>query len=216
MPAGKRNVVGIVVGTMMGLGLAGQAAAGDVYRACADTGNKQVRPSSILVNSLPACTNKEAVHVWNQTGPQGLQGPQGPTGPSAAYVKYGQPLTVLPVTPAGSFPNEAWTDVATLDLPAGSYVITAKASRIVNRSTTEAEVADVKCALNVADGTLATVASEASVGSRRTITLVDTAAFNPTEAKTVKLRCVNRSPVGDVLVGEFYISAIKVGSINWQ
>lgn len=197
---------------------AGEAVAADLFRACADGNNHQVRPSSIQVNSAPQCTAKESVHTWNQAGPQGPAGPQGsqgPAGPSAVYTRYGQPLVSLGTTPAGSFPYETPTEITTFTLPPGYYVVTASLSRIVNSAFTEGERAEVRCVIKSPDG--AHIEGEpvhATIGPRQTGSLLVTAVALPVATKTYSLVCFNRDPVGALVVGEYRIQATRVGSLH--
>jgi hypothetical protein len=217
MLARKQRRLAGMMGVIAGIGMAGPALAADVYRACADVNNRQIRPSSILVNATPLCTSKENVHLWNQTGPQGAQGLPGPAGPSAVYTKIGQPLVPLPVNPDGTVQGEVWTEVGTIDLPGGNYAITATANRIYNNALTEVERTEVRCFLNTVDGTqlAGVVASHASLGPRQVAALTVTAVAISPLPKTYRLVCTNRTTVGDVGVGEFSFMAIKVGAVHY-
>lgn len=220
MLARKQKRLAGMLGMIAGVGMAGPVLAADIYRACADGNNKQIRPSSILVNAMPSCTAKENVHLWNQTGPQGLQGLQGlqgPAGPSAVYTKIGQPLVPLPANPDGTVQSEILTEVGTVDLPGGNYAITATANRIYNNALTEAERTEVRCFLNTVDGTqlASIVPSHASVGPRQVASLTVTAIATSPVAKTFRLVCTNRTMMGNVGVGEYSFMAIKVGAVHY-
>jgi hypothetical protein len=74
------------IGTAAALATAGAlmlgtpARAADVYNACFNTLKQKVRASTLLVNATPICKATEALHTWNEDGPQGPQGPQGVPG----------------------------------------------------------------------------------------------------------------------------------------
>ncbi len=64
------------------------------------------------------CFSWETALDWNQQGPPGPQGPAGPPGPTAAFVEQGPgPISINPG------PNQ----IGELDLPAGNYVVFARA-----------------------------------------------------------------------------------------
>lgn len=208
-----------------GLLMAGPAAAEDVFRACTDLVSGEVRAGSIEVNSLPACRLRETLKTWNQTGPQGpqgVQGPQGaqgpqglpgaqgPAGPSAGYFRRGQPGLSLPVTPFGSSP--LYTEVGALSLPAGSYVITGTAV-VGNGANSATEIAAVRCAVQ---SPYATVSSDTALYEHDSATLVATSGFVLPGADTVRLRCQNANPWGSVILTQYTLVAIKVGTLQEQ
>jgi hypothetical protein len=97
---------------------------GGVIHGCYDKHSGAIRVYDGSTNQPSGCTVKEAALDWNQRGPQGVPGPQGAkgdTGPSNGYV---DAWSNAPVYIDGVQP----TTVASLDLPAGRYVIFAKGS----------------------------------------------------------------------------------------
>ncbi|HET8730544.1 MAG TPA: hypothetical protein VFM34_05475 [Moraxellaceae bacterium] len=201
-----------LLGAACGLGGAGQALAQDVFRGCADSATHELRPGSVEVNDLPACKPRETQHSWNQAGPQGPQGPQGlqgPAGPSAAWYRNGQPLVVLPVSPLGT--TQPWSDVGAIDLPAGQYVITGTA--ILGNRSSASDPAAVTCALASPYGG---VTSDTALYAHDTRTLVATSGFDLPGPAQVQVKCRNANPYGDVLVSNFTLVAIKVGSLVQQ
>ena len=108
-----------------------------VYTACKLNATGTIRlidPSLPPANLMSHCVSVETQVSWNQVGqqgPQGTQGPQGnpgkdgtngapgPTGPSDAYVDESNVFHHLVNGP---------TDVAHVVLPAGSYIVFAKAT----------------------------------------------------------------------------------------
>lgn len=199
-----------LMGAAFGLGGAGQAMAQDVFRACADATTHEIRPGSIEVNDLPACKPRETAHAWNQAGPQGPQGLQGPAGPSTAWLRNGQPLVVLPVTPLGA--SQAAIEVGTLDLPPGQYVITGTVV-VGNRSNSATELAAVYCSVTTP---YALVTSETGLRGHDATTLVATSGFDLPAATRVQLLCRNGNPYGDVLASRYTLVAIKVGTLVQQ
>lgn len=197
------------------LALTGPVVAADVYQACADANNHQIRPSSIKVNAAATCAAREAVHSWNQNGPQGPQGPQGlqgPAGPSAVYIKQGQPLVALPVSP--DFFSANYTEVGSIDLPGGIYAVTVTVAGISNRSANPGDIADATCVITTDDRTQIAnvVPSRTSLGLRQTASIAVTGMAHSPLPKTFRVLCANRAPVGDVLVDSYNIMAIKVGA----
>lgn len=203
----------VVAMAWAGLSMAGPAAAQDLFQACSDNATGQVRAGSIEVNSLPLCRARESLRGWNQTGPQGPQGPQGaqgPAGPSAGYYTKGQPGLSLPVTPVGGAP--LYTEVGSLSLPAGNYVITGTA--IVGNGTYNAsEIAAIRC---VVQSPYATAYGESALYEHDTATVVATSGFVLPGADTVRLRCQNSNPWGSVVLTQYSLVAIKVGTLEQQ
>jgi hypothetical protein len=76
-----------------------------------------------VIDSAANCDPGETALNWNQQGapgPQGPAGPQGPPGQPPAYTKSVAKVTV----PDG---NTGFVEIARLDVPAGRYVVIAKA-----------------------------------------------------------------------------------------
>jgi hypothetical protein len=94
---------------------------GGVIHGCYSKASGAVRVTDNQTNAPKACTDKEQSLNWNQQGPQGLPGATGPkgdkgdSGASAGYI----------VTPDDT-PVSGSTSVASLWLPAGSYILSAK------------------------------------------------------------------------------------------
>ncbi len=79
--------------TMLGAGVSTTHA--DVYFGCFKNTTNKVRPSSVLVNSTPACKSTETLRSWNE------QGPQGPAGTSGITTCH--PEEFAGTAPAGTF-----------------------------------------------------------------------------------------------------------------
>jgi hypothetical protein len=110
---------------------------GKVFHACMlnNVGTMRLIDQSLPSGSLMShCTSFETAVAWNQTGQQGLPGLQGPAGPQGSEGPAGPtgPSDAYAVQPAGAdccpVLTKDRTEVARLTLPAGSYVLTGKAS----------------------------------------------------------------------------------------
>lgn len=132
--------------------------------------------------------------------------------PSAVYLKQGQPLVTLPVSPI--FHNASYTEVGSIDLPGGIYAVTATVAGISNRSPNPGDIADAACAITTDDRTyIANVVSgHVSLGLRQTTSMAVTGMAHSPLPKIYRVLCANRAPVGDVLVDSYNIMAIKVGA----
>jgi len=104
---------------------------GGVIHGCYQPKTGSVR---LMVNST--CPKSEPMAIaWNQTGQQGEQGIQGPAGPSDTWSARVQNQQAIATTsPYG-------TDLASVTVPAGNYLVTAKATILRNTATAGALVA---------------------------------------------------------------------------
>jgi len=117
----------VVVIAALGCGFAYAVIPGasGVIDGCYLKENGQLR---VIDASSTTCRPSEQALQWNVRGAQGLQGAQGvqgipgERGPSDVYFTSGVATNSLPV--AGGFPG-SYTVVATLTLPAGTYVLDA-------------------------------------------------------------------------------------------
>jgi len=158
----RRRVLRLALVTTGLLAVAGGIAyatipdSGNVFHACMLNNIGTVR---LIDRSLPSgslmshCTSFETEVAWNQTGqqgppgvqgPAGPAGPAGPTGPSDAYVAQPTGADCCPVL------TKDRTEVARLTLPAGSYVLTAKASIQNTRYDPDAPIS-ATCEIHYAD-----------------------------------------------------------------
>jgi hypothetical protein len=108
----------LLAGVGLGIALvAVEAVAQNQIRACVKPGTGTVR----IVGPTEQCKAGETLTVWGITGPQGPQGPQGAAGPAGTSdIFFNRNFQNVPLAP---FPG---VTVATLSLPPGSYVISAK------------------------------------------------------------------------------------------
>jgi hypothetical protein len=107
-------------------------------------GTLRVQDASSSNPLLRRCNASETAIMWNQAGPQGPAGPAGAQGPQGEPGRDGADGATGPQGPAGPVgPSDAYiareagyvglrshtlTNVLTLNLPAGQYVASAKAS----------------------------------------------------------------------------------------
>lgn len=78
-----------------------------------------------IIDETERCRSYEKTLTWSERGPQGPSGPQGATGPPGPAVAPAYFLAGMVDVPFGN-PSSGGTDtIATLDLPAGRYAITA-------------------------------------------------------------------------------------------
>src|SRR5215212_3895311 len=88
---------------------------GGVIHGCYEVGTGKLRVTDTQTNVPKTCTSKEAALDWNQQGPKGDTGAKGDPGTSDAYIG----------TADGTF-VPIGTDVISVWLPTGSYVVSAK------------------------------------------------------------------------------------------
>ena len=107
-----------------------------VIHACYDNQSGQVRIYDSQTNLPKSCGSKETAITWNKQGPQGLPGPKGDTGDPGAPGPQGDPGPQGERGPSDAYKHRSQdfvtlsgnvsTEVTSLDLPAGSYVVSAK------------------------------------------------------------------------------------------
>lgn len=129
--------------------------------------------------------------------PQGPQGPQGPAGDAAEIRAYTTPVNGGPTDLSNSM-----TQVASLNLPAGNYVVMSRANLVgsgLDPSTVLCSIAD-DAAQNISiDGKVI------ALSQHSTVTL--------DSPGTVTLNCL-KNGAGSVFVAQRWITAMKVTSIN--
>jgi hypothetical protein len=183
-----------------------------------------------IIDSAASCDASETALNWSQqgpagaTGPAGAQGPEGPPGQPPAFTKSVTKVTVPD--------NVGFVEVARLDVPAGRYVVIAKAVPFVAGTATlgvtaagcwlRVGVAGLNGALAVeqaSDLSTANLVTGNGVGAA-SATLVTTVAndFAPrgTLAKpgAISLRCSpGVIPSNDVIFREIRIAAIRVAEL---
>jgi hypothetical protein len=141
----------------------------------------------IIDGSVTQCKSGETSLNFNQTGSQGIQGVQGPIGPAGPQGLQGtQGLTGAtgetgPAGAAGT--SEVWatqglTTPQTVNVPAGSYVINARADGF----NTDNGPQTLTCSLSTGDASSVTLGGWRYSGS---VSLQDTAVFNAPATVTI-------------------------------
>ena len=147
------------------------------------------------------CPNSQKLIEWNQSGPAGPQGPAGPAGPSAGYVE-SSPTVALSANaeyPAAS----AFETVGSLSLPAGKYVVFAKA-RAFSANTSE-----VACRLDGSGLQDVGVVQTAPGDAQGSFSLMTGAEYSG--AGTATLSCAASQGAN---VGPIRIIAMRVGELT--
>jgi hypothetical protein len=197
------------------LGLAvGLAAAGIAYAAIPGTGGVihgcyQTNKGTLRVVESPSnCSAGETSLDWNQTGqqgiqgtqgPPGVQGPPGPIGPSNAYTASNAAVYTIDYGPS-VFP----TEIETLTVPAGEYVVWA---------TGDYNTGDGGLICTINNGAVATDSWTSPQEGNGSYAMVGTVSFS--SSGTIELDCVGASfnTVGPFM-GNNRLVAMQVGSIS--
>jgi hypothetical protein len=186
-----------------------------------------------VIDSTESCPGGETALNWNQQGPTGPAGPTGVQGPEGPQGPPGQPPAFTKSVIKATVPdNIGFVEVARLNVPAGRYVVIAKAVALVAGSKTLGVTA-AGCLLRVgaaglngqlaaeqaSDLASATLVTGNGLGSA-TATLVTTVAneFAPrgTLAKpgAISLRCQpGVIPSNDVTFTQIHVTAIRVAEL---
>jgi hypothetical protein len=175
------------------------------------------------VEENEACRSYETTLSWNQIGPRGPAGPAGPqgvkgdtgatggvgaTGPAGATGGAGPKGATGPAGPAG--PSDVYIarlavggNTLALNVPAGSYAISAKAALF----NADGDAQDAVCTLSTGDGTEARI-DPIGEADEQSISLLDAATFNA--PATITMSCSGFA----VTAYSKVISAIRVGAIH--
>jgi hypothetical protein len=97
-----------------------------LIHACYDKQSGQVRIYDSQTNLPKGCGSKEIAISWNQQGPQGIPGPPGPKGDKGDQGEPGPSDGYVKSTGYTSVDISNYTTVASLVLPVGNYVVSAK------------------------------------------------------------------------------------------
>jgi hypothetical protein len=216
----RNNVIGVLA-LFVALGGTGYAASGGfsqggALRACV---NEEGRLK--LVESGKRCHKGQKSVSWSQTGPKGANGApgangaagaagatgaQGPQGPSQAFEASHEGPNTL--TKSNKFELKT---LATLGVPAGSYVASATAT--VSGSTTLEE--EIICHLDNAQtgdegSNVVTLIPGGAFRAFDTVALEASAALP--SGGTWRFRCSTESP--EVKIEEIHIQAVQVASVS--
>lgn len=198
------------------------------------TGMVRVVDPAATATLAQGCISTELPIAWNQTGPQGPPGPSGPSGPPGpqgapgATGDRGVPGPSGPTGPAGTpgvsdgylayhdgfieLRDFSPTVVVTLHLPAGSYVITGKAS-LDNGDGSDPQ--DGTCSLSTGDVTRVRLGENSSTGgsgeSHELSVVVEDIAVLPSPG-TITMSCATFR--GGAVSSR--MTAVQVGAIHVQ
>jgi hypothetical protein len=100
------------------------------YTSTATNGSHKI----VLQDVGTSCPSGTTAIKWNQKGPAGPQGIQGPPGTVAGYFDTPNSITEIAL-------NTNWATVATMNLPAGRFLVTAKEVIVGQALTTNDPVA---------------------------------------------------------------------------
>lgn len=194
--------------------LASIPAAGGVINGCYTTANSLLAAKGSLrvIDDGERCRANERALPWNQIGPQGDPGEPGPAGPPGADGAAGEqgprgepgPSVAYSAGRGGyQFVGDADTVIASVDVPAGSYVLQA--------SATASNIHDLKgssgfCLIN--DRHRSDFALPNAVGMQTSVTQIGVRVF--AEPTTVRVICKSSGNTG---FGDARIVATLVGGI---
>jgi len=141
------GVAGLLAGAIPALALAGSGPV--VFHACVTSKNGAIR----IVSASARCAAGQHKIFWNQAGPRGRTGPKGAPGPVAAFEKQ----VVLSIF----LNSSSETTVASLNLPAGKFVVSA--ASLAGFSGTAPAVDGVQCDILSPEGGNAVAATQVNL-----------------------------------------------------
>jgi hypothetical protein len=155
-----------------------------------------------VIDSAAACKASEVAINWNVTGPKGDDGSPGATGPSDAFVVDGS-LTFS----SEPLNTTTFTTLASIPLPAGSFVVNGTAAFAGNSSFGVAQ-----CGFRTPAGPLSRAMQTTVGGSPNSFgTISLTAAFTLPVADEVSISCRGNS---SVVTQDGAITAIQVQTVT--
>jgi hypothetical protein len=226
----KVALVATLVGATGSAAIAAIPGSGGVISGCRDVKSGALRVIDAEANA--SCKSTERALDWNQTGPQGPQGPvgaQGATGPQGATGAQGEPgpagpqgmqgepgglSEVYAAAGSASVDGANYRTITSLDLPAGSYLVSGKAL-VHNQQDRSAVVAcnlyRGSTHLDTADATLPQPQIIGGVDSYDTIPFL--ASLVQTEGGQVRVECISANAVPGILVS-VKLAAQTVGTVQ--
>ena len=135
------------------------------------------------------------------TGPTGPAGPAGPSGISHAYVDAPDPTTSV------SLRNEDTTTVASVTVPAGSYLIFGKTA-LINYDA-NAQIANCGLSAALGDFTFVALSGLAAGGSEQSVS-VQSIALNVQDGTTITMNCSTYNGAAQ----STKLTAIAVDAVN--
>jgi hypothetical protein len=227
---GKRSWVALAAPMLAAVGVfllrATIPAPNGVIYGCYNKSGGAVR---VIDNDVTTCNSNETQLTWNQTGPQGPIGPQGPqgvTGPQGPSGPLGPQGLTGPQGPSGpsgaagpgglshayvdshvnavGLSGFADTPVASVNVPAGNYVIFGKA--IVGNG--DGDTQNGECKLSTGDHSGVRLAVANNGGYFQTISVQDSATFSQVTAVTMTCDTFNG------VAQNIKLTAIPVDNLN--
>ena len=191
--------------TGFGLGTMVSAHGGDITKihSCVNNESGEVR----IVNASVSCRGNETALDWNITGPTGPQGPS--TDAFATFQELGDSRGPISVPPA------TFVTVGSLNLPAGSYVVTASLFFVNDSMNPNPAIA--YCLLLIGSRNAQTEDTVPPPGARvgAAVSQALTVADQLVGPGIATLRCTNNG-FGNLSIATFNINAIKLGTLTFQ
>ncbi len=227
----KPGMVITLVAALVGattIGFAAATTAGVIY-ACVNNSSGTIH----IVSATTSCANNELLLVWNAEGPTGAQGATGPAGPTGAQGATGATGATGPQGPSDAYGTmryyssppfdvdiypRAFVSLASLSVPAGSYIVSAKA-RLANYDFRNSII--VQCLLSGGtsgrnDLSLTSLAPSSQAGFVQTLPLLTFAVLEA--PATFELSCMNNSlpdiGIGPIKATNVVLTAIRVGTLT--
>ena len=196
------GAAGLVAGAVPALALSGSLPV--VFHACVTNRTGAIR----IVSASTSCATGQHKIFWNQTGPRGPRGPKGPPGPVAAY----ESQVVVNVLLNAS----SETTVASLNLPAGKFVISA--ASLAGFSGTAPAVDGVECDILSPEGGNAVAATNVNLNqdAGEAVGNADvalTTAFT-TGGGTMIFECIDTTD--QAAMSNTTLTAVRVNTLNVQ
>jgi len=207
----KLSACALAVAGVFFIGSQAMAQAPDRIFACVNNNSGQ----TVIVAQNATCPNNSSLVVWNVVGPQGPIGPQGPqglTGPAGAQGPSN--AFIVEVSNTQNITGDTPTNIMTLSLPSGSYVVNATAGFAAN--TSGGMSFGVQCFFRASHAGLlgGTVQGLLVVSLNSFLTLPVTTAFTLTSSDQVSLAC---SGFGGVVLTQLSsMVAIQVATLTKQ
>lgn len=156
----------------------------------------------------------EMLISWNQTGPQGPQGPAGPQGPQGPQGPAGYSLATR-ATGSATMPPGQYTQILSRDLPAGNWVISARATVGMDQQSYEPAIIVITCELRSGD---TVIGAAQDWGTEETQLISKTLPLNGlatlSGAGTVSVWCVERNSERSFIGGgSSEMTIIQVGDV---
>ena len=215
----KRLIIGVIAGVALAGGVAYATIpdSGGVIHACMLKNLGTIRLVDPATGQKCSASLETAVD-WNRQGPQGESGPAGPAGPKGDKGDQGErgPSELFHDNwDVDSVPLAPGTVVASLSLPAGSYLVTAQAEVLLDAGEPFPEANSrfiPYCAVWTEEGLPAGSNYPDLNGPRRFDIFELAGSATLTQPATLRLQCEPGSEIKMHALGQLF--ALRVGSLN--